>query len=110
MRKPHVSAAALANQGWDIWFTQGGGWVYKQSSPVADKIRKLLEQKSLQSENRMMPIWEESGVFNFSFYMGAKSKIEEANLQKDCYKAQDGSGRRSTSAPAGFPGRRRSKL
>ena len=97
MHKPLVSAAALANQGWEMWFTQGGGWAYKRDSPVADKVRKLLEQESLKEEVRMLPIWEESGVYNFYLYMGQRSKVEEAAaLQK---KESKNSGEQTASAP-----------
>ena len=79
MHKPLVSAAVLAGSGWDQWLTAGGGWMYSKDSPVAKKISALLETEAQKPDAKMLPLFEEGGVYNFYLYMGAKSGMEEVN-------------------------------
>ena len=79
MSKPLVSTAVMAGSGWDVWETAGRGYIYKRESAVAKKIEALLDAEATKGEVRMLPLYEEGGVYNFYLYMGESSKVEEAN-------------------------------
>ena len=53
--------------------------MYSKDSPVAKKISALLEAEAQKPDAKMLPLFEEAGVYNFYLYMGAKSGMEEVN-------------------------------
>ena len=73
VHKVLVSAAKVAGFGQDGWISKGGGYLYPASSPVARKVKELLEREACSEGSAMIPLYEENGVYNFYLRTGGQA-------------------------------------
>ena len=65
VRKSLISASKSAELGQNGWLTKGGGWIVPEDSEAPRQIHKILEQESRKRDSKMIPLYEERGVYNF---------------------------------------------
>jgi len=81
VHKPLASAARCAEMGQNTWLTQGGGWMLHKDSRVSKKICKILAAEARKADHKMLPIYEERGVYNFYLKMNKKGQVSPLETQ-----------------------------
>ena len=87
VHKPLVSASESAKAGQNSWLTKGGGYMVPQTSGVSKKIEKMIDNESRKKYNKLLPVYEEGGVYNFYLKMNKDSSI--APLEEKPEKLED---------------------
>ena len=86
VHKSLISASKSAQMGQNGWLTKGGGWLVPDDSRASERIHKILQEESEKMDHKMIPLYEERGVYNFYLKMQpGKGKIEstESSGPKD---------------------------
>ena len=84
VHKPLVSASSCASHGQNGWVSKGGGWLIPENSATSWKIQKILAKDAAKKAHKMIPLYEERGVYNF--YVKAntrRGKIEVLEGQQE---------------------------
>ena len=82
VHKSLISASKSAQMGQNGWLTKGGGWLVPENSRASEKIHKILQEESEKEGNKMIPLYEERGVYNFYLKMTpGKGKMEASGSQ-----------------------------
>lgn len=85
VHKTLVSASKSASLGQNGWITKHGGWLIPDGSAISHKIKKLLDREAAKSDHRMIPMYEENGVYNFYVKLGgsgSKVEVDEGSLER----------------------------
>ena len=84
VHKTLVSASRSASYAQNGWITKGGGWLVPDDSAASHKIKKVLESEAQKANHKMVPLYEEKGVYNFYFKARpGKSKVEPLEESAD---------------------------
>jgi hypothetical protein len=75
VHKNLTSASVAAKAGTNSWLTEGGGYMLPKSCETNRKIEKLLEIEAAKATSRMLPLYEEKGVYNFYLKVGKNGSI-----------------------------------
>ena len=69
VHKSLISASKSAEMGQNGWPTKGGGWIVPEKSKASEQIHKILELEAAKPDSKMIPLYEERGVYNFYLKM-----------------------------------------
>ena len=75
VHKNLTSASVAAKAGTNSWLTEGGGYMLPRSCEANRKIEKILEAEASKPQSKMLPLYEERGVYNFYLKVGKKGSI-----------------------------------
>ena len=75
VHKPLVSASQMASAGYYTWLNDAGGFIVQRESSVGRKISQLLGADSQRADSTLLPVYKESGVYNFYLKKGDRGEV-----------------------------------